>query len=159
MITILLYHGADLCNTTLTHPNVKALYERKYDLVIVEIFGTDSLVGLGQKFNAPVIGFSTFSTTRWSNDLIGNPAPLSYVSHPMVDLPDKMNFWHRMLNTVLYVYESIVLTFLHHPLQVFISINLNIFLIVFFFLILPSGRCIILYFRTQKYLTMMLEKT
>lgn len=118
MITILLYYGADLCNTTLTDPNVKALFNRKYDLVIVEIFGTESLIGLGQIFDAPVIGFSTFSTNRWTNDLIGNPAPLSYISHPMLDFPDRMTFLHRMHNTLFYMYESIVLAFLHHPLQV-----------------------------------------
>lgn len=117
-ILILLYHGADLCNTTLTDPNVKALFNRKYDLVIVEIFATESFVGLGQIFDAPVIGFSTFSTNRWTNDLIGNPAPLSYISHPMLDFPDRMTILHRMHNTLFYMYESIVLAFLHHPLQV-----------------------------------------
>lgn len=118
VVPLLLYWGADLCNLTLTHPNVRALYGRKYDLVIAEIFGTDSILGLGQQFDAPIIGFSTFSTTRWTNDLIGNPSPLSYVSHPMMDFPDKMNIWHRIYNIVFYVYESIVLNLMSHPLQV-----------------------------------------
>lgn len=118
IIPMLLYMGIDLCNMTLTHPNVQALYGRKYDLVIVEIFGTDSLVGLGQQFDAPVIGYSTFSTNRWANDLIGNPSPLSYVSHPLMDFPDKMNIWHRIYNIVFYFYESIVLNAMSHPGQV-----------------------------------------
>lgn len=118
MITVLLRFGADLCNITLTNPNVTSLFNRKYDLVIVEIFGTEALIGLGEIFDAPVIGFSTFSTSRWTNDLIGNPSPLSYISHPFLEFPDKMNFLHRMHNTMFYMYESIVLLFLHHPLQV-----------------------------------------
>lgn len=117
-VLVLLYHGADLCNATLTNPNVKKLFGRKYDLVIVEIFATESLVGLGEVFDAPVIGFSTFSTSRWTNDLMGNPSPLSYVSHAMLDLPDKMSFLHRMHNTMFYIYESLVLALLHHPYQV-----------------------------------------
>lgn len=118
VLPMLLYYGAEICNITLTHPNVKALHGRKYDLVIVEIFGTDSLIGLGQQFSAPVIGFSTFSTSRWTNDLIGNPSPLSYVSHPMLDFPEKLNIWNRLYNIMFYVYESIVINMLAHPLYV-----------------------------------------
>lgn len=118
MIPFILNWAADLCNFTLSHQNVQQLYGRKYDLAIVEIFGTDSMIGLGQQFDAPVIGFSTFSTSRWRNDLIGNPSPLSYVSHPMMDFPDKMKICHRISNTLLYVYESIILHFLSQPLQV-----------------------------------------
>lgn len=118
ILPMLLYMGADLCSITLSHSNLKALYGRKYDLIVVEIFGTESLIGLGQQFKAPVIGFSTFSTSRWTNDIIGNPSPLSYVSHAMLDFPDKMNLWHRIYNIVFYVYESVLLTAIHHPLQV-----------------------------------------
>lgn len=125
VIPMILYMGFDLCNFTLTHPNLQALYGRKYDLVIVEIFGSDSMLGLGQQFDAPVIAFSTFSTSRWTNDLIGNPSPLSYVSHPMLDFPDQMNIWHRIYNTVFYVYESIVLNLMSHPLQVKIEIQIE----------------------------------
>ncbi|XP_037040608.1 UDP-glycosyltransferase UGT5-like isoform X1 [Bradysia coprophila] len=117
ILPILLYYGYDLCDFTLKHENVRALYGRKYDLVIIEIFGTDSMIGLGQQFDAPVIGFSTFSTSRWTNDLIGNPSPLSYVSHTMQDFPDKMNLWNRILNIVFYGYESLILNAMSHPLQ------------------------------------------
>lgn len=118
VLPMLLYWGENVCNFTLMHPNVQALYGRKYDLVILEIFGTESTLGLGQQFDAPVIGFSTFSATRWTNDLIGNPSPLSYISHTMMDFPDKMNIWHRTYNIVFYVYESIILNLMHHPFQV-----------------------------------------
>ncbi len=118
LVSMLFYRGADLCNLTLTNSNVKTLFARNYDLVIVEIFGTEAFIGLGQIFDCPVIGFSSFSTSRWTNDLVGNPSPLSYISHPMLDFPDKMNFLHRMHNTVFYMYESMVLSYLHHPLQV-----------------------------------------
>lgn len=111
MLPFILNWSIDHCNFTLNHPNVRALYGRKYDLVIVEIFGTDVVIGLGQQLDAPVIGFSTFGTSRWTNDLIGNPSPLSYVSHPMRDYPNKMNLWHRISNTLMYVYESAVLQF------------------------------------------------
>ncbi|KAG4076739.1 hypothetical protein HA402_002026 [Bradysia odoriphaga] len=111
MLPFIMNWQTEHCNLTLNHPNVRALYGRKYDLVIVEIFGADVVVGLGQQFDAPVIGFSTFSTSRWTNDLIGNPSPLSYVSHPMRNYPDKMSIWDRISNTLMYVYESLVLEF------------------------------------------------
>lgn len=121
LLPIILYMGTDLCNLTLSHPNLKALYDRKFDLIILEIFSTESLIGLGQQFNAPVIAYSALASTRWTNDLIGNQSPLSYIAHPFMDLPDKMNLWHRICNTLFYVYESILLAAFHHPSQVYVN--------------------------------------
>ncbi|KAG4079716.1 hypothetical protein HA402_004421 [Bradysia odoriphaga] len=117
LLPIILYLGADLCNLTLSHANVKALYGRKFDLIVLEMFSTEALIGLGQQFNAPVIAYSALATSRWTNDLIGNESPTSYIPHPFLDLPVKFNLWHRVCNYLFYVYESILFAVLHHPLQ------------------------------------------
>lgn len=111
MVSVLFYRGVDLCNLTLTDPHVKALFNQSYDLVIVDVFGTESLIGLGQIFHAPVIGFSAYSTARWTN-----MSPLSYKSH----FPDWLpSLFYRLHNIIFYnMYESIVLAYSHHPLQV-----------------------------------------
>ncbi|XP_037027840.1 UDP-glucosyltransferase 2-like isoform X2 [Bradysia coprophila] len=110
MVSMLFSGGWDLCNLTLTDPAVRALFNHTYDLVIVDIFGTESLIVLGQIFNAPVVGFSAYSTAKWTNLL-----PVSY----------KLNFsnrvaslFHRIHYSIFHMYESITLAYLHHPLQV-----------------------------------------
>lgn len=114
LLPITLYLGSDLCNLTLSHANLKALYGRKFDLIVLEMFNTESLIGLGQQFNAPVIVYSASTTTRSTNDLIGNESPSSYIAHPILDLPSKLNLWHRICNTLFYVYESILFAVLHY---------------------------------------------
>lgn len=107
MVSMLFYGGVDLCNLTLTNPDVRALFNRTYDLVIVDVFGTESLIGLGQIFDAPVIGFTAYSMARWSNLL-----PLS------CNLNFPASLFHRLHNSISCMHESIVLAYLHHPLQV-----------------------------------------
>lgn len=76
--------GIKISNHTLRHPVTKKFLEtdQEFDVVILEIFLTEPLLGFAQKFNAPVIGFSTFG--EWTTDLVGSPSPLSYVPHPFL---------------------------------------------------------------------------
>lgn len=89
-----------------------------FDLVIVEIFCAEAVLGFGQHFNAPVIGVSTFGASKWTNDLVGTPAPLSYVPHAFSTLSDKMTLLDRAINTVTTIYENVLMNILHHPAQV-----------------------------------------
>lgn len=63
--------GKVLSNFTLNHPNTRSLLlgNRKFDLVIVEIFACEALIGFGQHFSAPVIGLSTFGASLWTTKL------------------------------------------------------------------------------------------
>lgn len=119
ILPILFWHGDMFSNYTLSHPNVRHLMEtRSYDLVIVEIFCSEALIGFGQHFNAPVVAVSTFGASKWTNDLVGSPSPLSYVPHAFSTFTDKMSLWERTMNTVLTVYENIFINILNFPSQV-----------------------------------------
>lgn len=78
--------GITISNFTLNHPKTKKFIasEQEFDVIILEIFLDEPLLGFAHKFNAPVIGFSTFGASKWTTDLVGSPSPLSYVPHPFL---------------------------------------------------------------------------
>lgn len=78
--------GIKISNFTLNHPVTKKFLEskQKFDVIILEIFLNEPLLGFAHQFNAPIIGFSTFGASKWTTDLVGSPSPLSYVPHPFL---------------------------------------------------------------------------
>jgi hypothetical protein len=78
--------GITISNFTLNHPKTKAFLEvdHDFDVIILEIFLDEPLLGFAERFNAPIIGFSTFGASKWTTDLVGSPSPLSYVPHPFL---------------------------------------------------------------------------
>lgn len=102
--------GLLITNYTLTHPRMTAFLadpNEHFDLVICEIFVNEAMLGLGQHFNAPIIGLSTFGASMWSNDLVGTPSPLSYVPHPFLSFNNRMTFIQRVGNTLITFYQRI----------------------------------------------------
>uniref|UniRef100_A0A182X8K0 Uncharacterized protein n=1 Tax=Anopheles quadriannulatus TaxID=34691 RepID=A0A182X8K0_ANOQN len=68
----------EITNTTLSSPEVQALIhsDETFDLLILEIFLDDALLGFADRFNCPVVGMSTFGASSWVNSLTGSPQPL-----------------------------------------------------------------------------------
>lgn len=86
MIENLYAMGVRISNFTLMHPKMKKFLEtdQDFDVIVLEIFLDEPLLGLAHKFNAPIVGFSTFGASKWTTDLVGSPSPLSYVPHPFL---------------------------------------------------------------------------
>lgn len=101
-------------NYTLKHSRMTEFLQRdtdQYDVVICEIFLNEAMLGLGAHFRAPVIGLAAFGATMWTKDMVGSPAPLSYVPSRLLSLPDRMSFAQRVGNTFLsaldrYIYSQ-----------------------------------------------------
>jgi len=72
-----------------------------FDLLIVEAFFNECFLGFVHKFKAPLIQLCTFGGTTWIGDWVGNPNPYAYVPDPFFSHKDKMNFWERMINTLM----------------------------------------------------------
>lgn len=106
--------GKKITNITLTNDvvhNFLRSSDEHFDVVIIEIFMCEALLGFGQHFNAPVIGFSSFGASKWTNDLVGTPSPLSYVPHTFLSFSDRMNFVQRLGNTMFTLVEFIAYSF------------------------------------------------
>lgn len=85
------------------------LDNEEYDLVILFLVHTESLLGIAHHFKAPVIGFSTFGINTAINAITGNPSPYSYFPPIFFGLPDNMDFVQRFVNTVgTTIYEMII---------------------------------------------------
>lgn len=106
-------------NWTMSSKNFQEFLKTKqqFDAVIVEIQLADALLGLGQKYNAPVIALSAFGASKYTTDLVGSPNFASYV--PFVNNPftDRMTFWQRMYNSLSYWFEDITYPYLFLPKQ------------------------------------------
>lgn len=103
----------------LQHPEIQHLMAaRTYDLVVSEIMMTDAVFGLGQYFGAPTVAISMFGQSTWTNNLVGNPAPLSTVPSTFANFSTRMTMWQRLLNTVLTAFEWMMLRWMHKPIQV-----------------------------------------
>lgn len=112
--------GEHISNYTLSHPNVERLMNsgEHFDAMLVELFVAEPLLGLGKHFKCPVIGVSTFSTSKWTNDLTGNPSMYSFVPHNFLEFGENMDFHQRMVNTLVSQFENVFYTFVHYPRQV-----------------------------------------
>uniref|UniRef100_A0A1L8E195 UDP-glucuronosyltransferase n=1 Tax=Nyssomyia neivai TaxID=330878 RepID=A0A1L8E195_9DIPT len=101
--------GTLFTEDTLSDPNMRKLMKsgEKFDIVILELFFSESLLGLGKVFDAHMIGFSSIGAARQTIDLNGSPSPSSYVPHFQLSYTDKMNFYERLANTMLTTYENI----------------------------------------------------
>ncbi|XP_039443467.1 UDP-glycosyltransferase UGT5-like [Culex pipiens pallens] len=108
-----------VCKFVLQHPNVVELLksDEKFDLVIAETFLTESLYGFAQHFDAPLITYSTFGNSMWTNDLVGTPAPPSHVAHFLLSFADQMSFWERLGNVAATIVDRLAFELYYLPVQ------------------------------------------
>lgn len=119
MATNMFKLGTLITNHTLMHSVTQAFLHdptEKFDVIVVEVFLTDALLGLGQHFNAPLIGFSTSVASKWTTDLVSTPSPLSYVPNPFLPFTAHMTFMQRIGNTLMALLDEIVMHF-YLPIQ------------------------------------------
>jgi hypothetical protein len=98
-------------------PKFHEILNEKFDLVIYESFATDVLSGLGQHFDCPVIGYTTFAAPAWANQITGNPSAPAYVPNPFLSYTSRMNFCQRFAQTLFGMVEEIITMFKYFPQQ------------------------------------------
>ncbi|EAT45643.1 AAEL003102-PA [Aedes aegypti] len=108
-----------ICKCILDNANVVKLLnsDEKFDVVFVETFISEPLYGFAQHFDAPLITYSTFGNSMWTNDLVGTPAPPSHVAHFMLSYTDKMSFWQRFHNTAMTIVDRLYYELRYLPNQ------------------------------------------
>lgn len=115
------FMGEAITNYTLNNADFQkflhAQPKQHFDVVIVEVFVSEALLGLGTVFDAPVIGFSTFGSFKWTNDLVGTPNMASYVAHSFLGYSDRMTFWQRLSNAAAGWFDDLVMPILYVPRQ------------------------------------------
>lgn len=107
---------------TLHHPAVQKLLASTdhvhFDVIIMETVLNDAMLGIAHRFQAPVIGFSSFVATKLSKDLVATPTQLSTVPNPFLQLrSDRMTFGERVRNTAATIFEYICLDLIYFGWQ------------------------------------------
>jgi hypothetical protein len=89
----------------------------EFDVIIVEHFLNDALVGLGHHFKAPVVLLSSVISSVMNNYIFANPAPASYVPSKGGVVTKHMNFWQRLQNLLTVCFFNLIMEFHHLPTQ------------------------------------------
>lgn len=107
-----------MTNITLQHPEMKKLLKsnEKFDLLILDLFLTDALLGLSTVFDCPVVALSANGPHSWVIDAFGSP-PASSVPHMYSDFTNRMNLGRRLEDAVFYFMETIFVKIYHLPQQ------------------------------------------
>ncbi|XP_019894248.2 UDP-glucosyltransferase 2-like [Musca domestica] len=110
--------GVTVSTNVMENVEVKKLMKNeKFDLIIIEVLGTESLLGLGEYFQAPMIGVSTFGTIGFIDYLTANPSPASYIPHMSLEYDSHMSLWQRTVNVLANVVDDLCTNFLLMPGQ------------------------------------------
>lgn len=118
MTIIMNFMGDEFANMTFNHPNIqKILHDpnESFDLVIVEQFLVEALKGIANHFDAPLVLLSTIGSGPWVNNVVGNPAPRSYVPDPLLNYFAPLNFCERTVNLLMGIFEEFNNNFLLFP--------------------------------------------
>ncbi|XP_022209927.2 UDP-glycosyltransferase UGT5 [Drosophila obscura] len=90
---------------------------RTFDAIICETFYNDAHYGLAEHFQAPLIGLSTGGGLTFITDMVGSPAPASFVPHIMLPFNDHMSLPERLVNVAFLAYERLLLDYYYLPGQ------------------------------------------
>ncbi|XP_071454078.1 UDP-glycosyltransferase UGT5-like [Hetaerina americana] len=94
-----------LCETHLASPELQKYLSQdpgsfNFDLIVVEVFFYDCLIGFHHRFNVPVIAMASQFSLPWVYDLVGNPHSYSHVPHILLPYGENMNFFERLHNAI-----------------------------------------------------------
>lgn len=103
------------CEKILTRHSLGEVLRREYDVVLMENFNSDCMLGLlyVHKNNAPIVGLSSCGVMPWSPERFGLPDNPAYVPIRTTSFTDTMSFQQRLENTIVNVY----LKYWYHQLQ------------------------------------------
>uniref|UniRef100_A0A1I8NMW5 UDP-glucuronosyltransferase n=1 Tax=Stomoxys calcitrans TaxID=35570 RepID=A0A1I8NMW5_STOCA len=115
---ILARAGQKMVSNVFDNPEVQQMMDNEsFDLIIMDILTSEALVGLGEHFHAPMVAVSTFGSSGFMDEMVGNPSPLSYIPHMHLPFGNHMALWERMINVVMEVVDKISFHWLMLPHQ------------------------------------------
>lgn len=98
---ILHAYGRDACNATLHSEALDKVLQHRagyYDVIIMEHFNTDCMMGVAHHLQAPVIAMSSCALMPWHYERMGTPIIPSYISALFLGQSENMSFSGRLGN-------------------------------------------------------------
>jgi glucuronosyltransferase len=104
--------GIEACDHTLNSSAIKNVLNQgrrePFDLIIVEQFNSDCMLGVAHKLNAPVIGLSSCNIMPWHFPRIGLPYEPGFYPTTFIGGSDHMSFGKRISNWFTFVYMNVM---------------------------------------------------
>lgn len=104
--------GVEACDLTLNSSAVKNVLNQgrrePFDLIIVEQFNTDCMLGIAHKLKAPIVGLSSCNIMPWHFPRIGLPYEPGFFPTTFIGGSDNMNFRTRLSNWFTFVYMNVM---------------------------------------------------
>uniref|UniRef100_A0A8D8CYC2 UDP-glucuronosyltransferase n=2 Tax=Culex pipiens TaxID=7175 RepID=A0A8D8CYC2_CULPI len=119
-LNILLWLGLATTEYAFESPNVGSFMKEEglgYELVIAEQFAQEAFLMFGHKYRASIVTINTLGYTDYIDRSFGMITPLSFVPHFFTEFTDEMNFFERLYNVVLTVYDWAHRKFVFIPKQ------------------------------------------
>ncbi|XP_034472230.1 uncharacterized protein LOC117779980 [Drosophila innubila] len=96
-------YGKDACRNTLNGEALEQILRNPpgyYDVILMEQFNTDCLMGVAYKLNAPVVALCSSALMPWHYERMGAPLIPSYMSALFLGQSQEMSFGARLGNWV-----------------------------------------------------------
>ncbi|XP_011559615.3 UDP-glycosyltransferase UGT5 [Plutella xylostella] len=93
--------AVNICSKLVELPTLREALQKKYDVVLVENFSSDCMLGLLQAYGvqAPRVALLSSNLMPWSAERIGAAELPSYVPTVSTEFTDRMTFLQRMENS------------------------------------------------------------
>ena len=87
--------------------------QQRFDMILLDILLSDALYGLGEHFNAPMVGVSNYCTWFNVDTLVGNISPVSFIPSVIIQHTYEVNFMQRCLNFALHMINEMTYNFMY----------------------------------------------
>lgn len=96
----LYYWGLDACENALNSTVIQNLIknQEKFDVILMEQFNNDCMMGVAWKLKAPVIALSSCAIMPYHFERFGIPSNPSYIPSLFTGYSDQMSFSERLHN-------------------------------------------------------------
>jgi len=103
------------CEQSYDLPEVMALLDEKFDLVMVESVFNECAFGLIHKLNTSLVIVSPLVVPSWTSAALGGFSPPSFVPNIFSGFTDRMTFYQRLLNFASEVLVKVLRKFYFNP--------------------------------------------
>ncbi|KAH8373303.1 hypothetical protein KR009_000358 [Drosophila setifemur] len=113
--TRLIYAGTTNVDILLSDPQVRKLLTsgERFDLLIVDLFLSDALLGLAFYYGIPTVAISPTGANSWLNNMFGNPQSSSLDPSNFLPFTERMNTRQRIVNSLMSTFERLTYNFFH----------------------------------------------
>ncbi|KAL7734440.1 hypothetical protein ACLKA6_010767 [Drosophila palustris] len=113
--TRMIYAGTTNVDLLLSDAQVRKLLTsgEKFDLLIVDLFLSEALLGLAYYYGVPTVAISPTGANSWLNNMFGNPQSSSLDPSNFLPFTERMNTRQRIANTLMSTFERLTYNFFH----------------------------------------------